>query len=88
MKTVVVILLAALPLIAAGDDVCNKLIPDIENNYYVSKLKVMRNGNPQVSQDLVSCTYRGVTPTINGDLPVVVTALLNTTNSRFTVEVR
>jgi len=72
----------------AADDVCTKLIPDITHNYDVANLKVMRNGNPRISQDLVSCTYSAVTPAMSGDLPVTVTALLNTSNHRFTVEIR
>lgn len=88
MKQLLVSLALLTPLTAiAGDDICTKLIPDITNNYDVSKLEWMRNGNPQVSQDLVSCTYRAVTPEMWGDRPVVVIVLLNTANNRFTVEI-
>jgi len=89
MKKIILSLLLLTPLAAtAADDICTKLIPDITNNYYLYNLEVMRNGNPQVSQELVSCTYRAVRKDVYGDLPVVVTVLLNTTNNRFTVEVR
>lgn len=89
MKKLLSLLALLTPIAAiAGEDVCTKLIPDIVHNYDVAKLEVMRNGNPQVSQDLVSCTYRAITPSLSGDLPVVVIALLNITNNRFTVEIR
>jgi hypothetical protein len=89
MKSQLLYLALLAPLAAvAGDDICTKLIPDITQNYNVAKLEWMRNGNPHVSQDMVSCTYRAVTPALSGDIPVVVTALLNTSNNRFTVDIR
>jgi hypothetical protein len=76
------------PLTAiAGEDICTKLIPDITRNYDVSKLEWMQNGNPHVSQSLVTCTYKAVTKEMWGDLPVLVSVLLNTNNNRFTVEI-
>ena len=71
-----------------GTEVCTDLIVDITRNYYVSQLQWMHNGNPHVTQDLVSCTYKAVTPEMWGDRPVMVIALLNTSNNRFTVEIR
>lgn len=89
MKQLLVILALLAPLTAiAGDDICTKLIPDITRNYDVSKLEWMRNGNPHVSQDLVSCNYRAEAPSMSGNLPVTVIVLLNATNNRFTVEIR
>ncbi|WP_150815692.1 hypothetical protein [Pseudomonas fluorescens] len=89
MKQLLVSLALLAPLTAfAGGDICTNLIPDITRNYDVSKLEWMRNGNPYVSQDLVSCAYKAVTPEMWGDRPVLVMVLLNTTNNRFTVEVR
>ena len=89
MKQLLVSLTLLAPLTAsAGDDICTKLIPDITRNYDVSKLEWMRNGNPRVFQDLVSCNYRAETPSMSGNLPVIVTVLLNTTNNKFTVEIR
>lgn len=70
------------------DGICTKLIPDITRNYDVTKLEWMRNGNPHVTQDLVSCNYRAEAPSMSGNLPVTVLVLLNTTNNRFTVEIR
>ncbi|WP_144080562.1 hypothetical protein [Pseudomonas simiae] len=72
----------------AGDDICTKLMPDILANYKVENLEVMRNGNPYVSKELVSCVYRATRPELYGDIPVMVTALLNTANNRFSVEIR
>ena len=72
----------------AGEDVCTELMPDILANYKVENLEVMRNGNPYVSKELVSCVYRATRPELSGDIPIVVTALLNTANNRFTVEIR
>lgn len=93
MKKVTVSAIATLMLLApfaasAADDVCKTLIPEIVRNYEVANLEVMRNGNPRISKSMVSCTYKAVTPTMSGDLPVIVTALLNTDNKRFTVEIR
>lgn len=86
-------LIASLTLLAsitaqAGEDVCIKLMPDILANYKVENLEVMRNGNPYVSTELVSCVYRATRSELYGDIPVMVTALLNTANNRFTVEIR
>ena len=72
----------------AGEDVCTKLMPDILANYKVENLEVMRNGNPYVSKELVSCVYKATRPELYGDIPVMVTVLLNTVNNRFTVEIR
>jgi hypothetical protein len=89
MKQLLVSLAMLAPLIAAAsDDICTKLIPDITRNYDVTKLEWMRNGNPHVTQDLVSCNYRAETPSMSGNFPVIVIVLLNTTNNRFTVEIR
>lgn len=89
MKQLPVLLALLTPLTAfAGDDICTKLIPDITHNYDVTNLEVVRNGNPHVTQDLVSCNYRAETPSMSGNLPVTVVVLLNTTNNRYTVEIR
>lgn len=93
MKKLTVAAIGTLMLLApfaasAADDACKTLIPEIVRNYEVANLEVMRNGNPHISKSMVSCTYKAVTPTMSGDLPVVVTALLNTDNKRFTVEIR
>lgn len=88
---VVLALLTPFTVMAAetnGFDICTNLISDITRNYDVSKLELMRNGNPYVSQSLVSCNYKAVAPAMSGDLPVVVTALLNTVSKRYTVEIR
>ena len=88
MKKLLVLMALLAPITAMADDVCDKIISDITRNYNVSKLEVMHNGNPRVSQDLVACNYKAVTPEMWGDRPVLVSVLLNTTNNRFTVEVR
>jgi hypothetical protein len=88
MKKLLAILTMLAPLtVMASDDVCTKLISDITRNYELSKLEFMPNGNPHISQSMVSCTYSGFAPSMSGDLPVVITALLNTTNNRYTLEV-
>lgn len=90
MKTItlLVAMLLPLPVMAAGNgyEVCRNLAADITNEYQVSNLEFMPNGNPYVSESLVSCNYRATRPTLNGDLPVMVIALLNTANNRYTVE--
>lgn len=93
MKKLTVAAIGTLILLApfaasAADDVCKTLIPEIVRNYEVANLEVMRNGNPQVSQSLVSCTYKAVVHEMWGNRPVMLVVLLNTENNRFTVEVR
>lgn len=88
MKKIILSLLLLTPLVAvAGDDICKRLVLDIELNYEVYIQEVVQNGNPHISQELVSCTYKAIRKDIYGDLPIVVTALMNTTNNRFTVEI-
>lgn len=86
-KLVTSLALLASATAQAGEDVCTKLMPDILTNYKVENLEVMRNGNPYVSKELVSCVYKATRPELYGDVPVMVTALLNTANNRFTVEI-
>lgn len=89
MKKALVSFALIAPLTAlAGEDVCTNLIPDITRNYDVTSLEVVRNGNSHVSQDLVSCNYRAQAPSMSGNLPVMVVVLLNTTNNRYTVDIR
>lgn len=88
MKKLITAMLLLVPLTASAGDVCKQLIPDITRNYEVYELEVMRNGNPQVSQSLVSCTYKAVVHEMWGNRPVMLVVLLNNTNNRFTVEVR
>lgn len=88
MKNLILTMSILMPLSASAGDVCKGLIPDITRNYEVYELEVMRNGNPQVSQSLVSCTYKAVVHEMWGNRPVMLVVLLNTENNRFTVEVR
>ncbi|MNX87328.1 hypothetical protein D3C86_1192530 [compost metagenome] len=73
---------------AATNSTCNKLIPNIVENYDVDKVVWQPAGNPQVSEFLVNCIYSAVVKEVWGDRAVMLVALLNTENKRFTVEVR
>lgn len=101
MKKVILSLLLLMPLAAiSGEEVypkgtvgyaqsyskriCTNLIPDITHNYNVSNLELA--AHDVFNTIFVNCTYRAKTQELNGDLPTVITALLNTTNNRFTVE--
>lgn len=71
-----------------GVQICKNLKIDIARNYNVKNLELMINGNPYVSESLVSCTYRASVSEMYGDRPTMVTALLNTSNNRFTIEIQ
>ena len=73
---------------ADGYGVCTDLIPAIVRNYDVANLKLIRDGNPLVTESLVSCAYHATTPELWGDRPIVLTVLLNLDNGRFQAEVR
>lgn len=85
-------LAACLPLLATAEtsiyDICRNLIPDITQNFAVFDMEFMPNGNPHVSQQLVSCIYRATTHELYGNRPTMVAALLNISNNRFTVEIK
>ncbi|SFH88265.1 hypothetical protein SAMN05216206_0614 [Pseudomonas guineae] len=87
MKRLLILLIISSPTLAS-DDVCKDLIVDITNNYDVAQLEVVRNGNPYVTETVVACTYKGTTPEIWGDRPVVLNVLLNADTGRFQVDVR
>lgn len=70
-------------------DICVDLIPDITSQYNVPKLEYLgTNGDRYVPGSYISCTYSTVIREVWGDVPGVVTAMLNTANNRFTVEFR
>lgn len=91
-KLITVALIALIPSLATAkpspDTVCDQLISDIVKYYDVQNLEWARNGNPYVSESMVSCVYRATRRSMSGDLPVMVIALLNTSNNNFTVEFR
>lgn len=89
MKKTLIAIATLLPLTAIADEnICKKLMADIARNYNVTSLEYMPNGNPYVSQSLVSCNYRAEAPLVSGNLPIMVAVLFNTANNRFTVEIR
>ncbi|WP_282353054.1 hypothetical protein [Pseudomonas sp. PS01303] len=99
MKELFVLLAMLTPLIAVADGhsyddgirMCKKLIPDIIRNYGLSSLELVTGGDGAhfADENLLICSYWTPVKEEWGETTTrIATAYLNTTNYKFTVEVR